>query len=51
MKPNSLKQKIYIYILFCALLFEYLLVEREPGGGGVNLAGKVKNLFLVTIDV
>ena len=21
------------------------------GGGGVNLAGKVKNLFLVTIDV
>ena len=24
-------------------------MEREPGG--VNLAGKVKNLFLVTIDV
>ena len=27
------------------------ILEREPGGGGVNLAGKVKNLFLVTIDV
>ena len=26
------------------------LVEREPGGG-VNLAGEVKNLFFVTIAV
>ena len=26
----------------------WILLEREPGG--VNLAGKVKNLFLVTID-
>ena len=24
-------------------------IDREPGG--VNLAGKLKNLFLVTIDV
>ena len=26
------------------------IVDREPGGG-VNLAGKLENLFLVTIDV
>ena len=30
---------------------QILLIEREPGGGGIKLAGKVKNLFLVTIDI
>ena len=28
-----------------------IVIERERGGGEVNLAGKVKYLFLVTIDV
>ena len=29
-----------------------IVIERERGGGGeVNLAGKVKYLFLVTIDI
>ena len=36
-------------ILFKILKPNPTVLEREPGG--VNLAGKIKNLFLVTIDV